>query len=164
MITIKNATLADIPDIQRIAEKTWWPVYSLIITPEQIQYMLDAIYSTEALHKVMESGSQTFIMLSDEFGPQGFAAYGQRIENPNICKLHKIYIIPDNHGKGYGKMMIEDIKTRIGVQGIRTLDLNVNRYNPAKSFYEKIGFKVIGEEDVPIGPYWMNDYVMRLEF
>jgi diamine N-acetyltransferase len=44
---------------------------------------------------------------------------------------------------------------------VSILDLNVNRHNPAKSFYEKIGFTVLREEDVPIGPYWMNDYVMR---
>jgi ribosomal protein S18 acetylase RimI-like enzyme len=42
--------------------------------------------------------------------------------------------------------------------------LNVNRYNPAKDFYEKLGFKIILEEDIPIGQYWMNDYVMRLTF
>jgi hypothetical protein len=37
----------------------------------------------------------------------------------------------------------------------------VNRYNNAKSFYEKMGFAIVREEDIPIGPYWMNDYVMR---
>jgi ribosomal protein S18 acetylase RimI-like enzyme len=47
---------------------------------------------------------------------------------------------------------------------MHVLDLNVNRNNQAKHFYEKIGFNVIREEDIPIGPYWMNDYVMRIEF
>jgi ribosomal protein S18 acetylase RimI-like enzyme len=40
--------------------------------------------------------------------------------------------------------------------------LNVNRNNEAKEFYKKLGFKIIREEDIPIGQYWMNDYVMRL--
>jgi hypothetical protein len=40
----------------------------------------------------------------------------------------------------------------------------VNRYNKAKGFYEKLGFKVIGKEDIDIGNgYLMNDYVMQLE-
>jgi hypothetical protein len=47
--------------------------------------------------------------------------------------------------------------------GKHTLDLNVNRYNKAKSFYEKMGFAVAYEEDIPIGKYWMNDFVMRKE-
>jgi diamine N-acetyltransferase len=47
--------------------------------------------------------------------------------------------------------------------GKHTVDLNVNRHNKAKSFYEKMGFVVAYEEDIPIGSYWMNDYAMRKE-
>jgi ribosomal protein S18 acetylase RimI-like enzyme len=163
VVKILQASPRDIPAIQSMAEETWWPTYSPILGSEQIRYMLDAIYSAEALQKVMENGSQTFIILHDDNGNQGFASYGLRPENPHICKLHKIYVLPENHGKGYGKMLIEEVKNRIKAMHVYTLDLNVNRYNQAKSFYEKTGFKVIGEEDVPIGPYWMNDYMMRLE-
>lgn len=163
MIRILNATPDDIPTIQGLAEKTWWPTYSSIITAEQIRFMLDKIYSIETLQEVMSNGSQTFIILHDELGPQGFASYGMLSGYPSICKLHKIYVLPENHGKGYGKMLIEEIKKRILALNIRILDLNVNRFNRARSFYEKIGFKVIREENVSIGPYWMNDYVMRLD-
>jgi ribosomal protein S18 acetylase RimI-like enzyme len=163
MIRILDATQDDIPTIQSLAEKTWWPTYSSIITAEQIRFMLNKIYSVETLQEVMTNGSQTFIILHDEHGPQGFASYGMRSEDPSICKLHKIYVLPENHGKGYGKMLIEEIKKRILALNIQTLDLNVNRFNRARSFYEKIGFKVIQEENVSIGPYWMNDYIMRLD-
>jgi hypothetical protein len=41
--------------------------------------------------------------------------------------------------------------------------LNVNRYNKARFFYEKFGFKIIDEVDISIGNnYFMNDYVMEL--
>jgi ribosomal protein S18 acetylase RimI-like enzyme len=163
MYAIKNATIDDIPVIQSIAEKTWWPTYSSILDKTQIEYMLRAIYSTETLTKVMESGTQQFIVLIDERGPQGFAAYGLRPDDASICKLHKIYVLPQNHGRGYGKLLISEIKKRLAAESIKTLDLNVNRHNPAKAFYEKLGFKIMKEEDVPIGPYFMNDYVMRLE-
>ena len=162
MVRIVNASAKDIPLIQEIADDTWWPTYSTILTTEQINYMLNAIYSTEALQKVMKNGSQNFLILYDERGPQAFAAYGLRKDDLSVCKLHKIYVRPDNQGKGYGKMLIEEVKKYLD-QTVDCLDLNVNRYNPARSFYQKIGFKIIGEEDVPIGPYWMNDYVMRLE-
>jgi GNAT superfamily N-acetyltransferase len=162
MHSIRIADVTDIHIIQAIAEKTWWPTYSSILTDVQISYMLKAIYSTEPLLKAMTTNSQTFILLNDEHGAQGFASFGKRSDETGVFKLHKLYVLPENHGKGYGKILIDDIKKRIIAEGSNTLDLNVNRYNKARTFYEKIGFQIIAEEDVPIGPYWMNDYIMRL--
>jgi diamine N-acetyltransferase len=162
MVTILHATPKDIPIIRNLAEETWWPTYSPILDVEQIRYMLNAIYAEKELEKHIRSGSQTFIILHDQNGPQGFASYGLRPDDEHICKLHKLYVLPENHGKGYGKMLIDEVKMRALNMNASTLDLNVNRHNPAISFYEKIGFVKVKEEDVPIGPYWMNDYVMRL--
>jgi diamine N-acetyltransferase len=162
MPAILSATVADIPLIRRLAEEIWWSTYSAIISAEQIRYMLDTIYSQHELQRVMKSGDQTFLLLNDDKGPQGFAAYGLRPGSPHVCKLHKIYILPENQGKGYGRSLIEEVKRRIAINNIKTLDLNVNRFNKAREFYQRLGFVVIKEEDVPIGPYFMNDYVMRL--
>lgn len=152
----------DVPIIQSLAEKTWWPTYTPIVPAEQIRYMLDEIYSSEALEEVMENGSQTFLIIKDEHGEQGFASFGMRKEDKQIFKLHKIYILPENHGKGYGKMLLTEIYKHVLQLGGSILDLNVKRDNPAKAFYERLGFQVIREEDVPIGPYWMKDFVMRV--
>ena len=164
MIEFIDAGIAEIPAIQDIAERTWWPSYSSILTKEQIRYMLDAIYSSQALSESILNKSQRYILLKNDSGFQAFASHGRRKENPRAEKLHKIYVLPENQGKGYGRFLIEEVKRRIMLDDIRILDLNVNRYNKAKEFYEKMGFVVIAEEDVPIGPYWMNDYVMRLNF
>jgi len=161
MIEIKNGNMPDISIIQHIAEKTWWNVYANIITHQQIEYMLQAIYSTRALEKIMKDNTQQFTILYEDHQPQGFSSYGLRSEDKSICKIHKFYVLPENQGRGFGKLLMEDIQKRILEKGIQTLDLNVNRLNPAKSFYEKMGFKILREEDIPIGPYWMNDYVMR---
>lgn len=163
MFNISEATQEDIPAIIAIAENTWWLTYSPILSAAQIRFMLDTIYAPEVLRQAMITGSQTYITLHDERGTQGFASFGGRNEDPNVCKLHKIYVLPENQGKGYGKMLIEEVKTRMRKKNMYILDLNVNRFNPARAFYEKLGFKVLCEEDIPIGPYWMNDFVMRLE-
>ena len=72
-----------------------------------------------------------------------------------------MYCLPITQGKGYGKTLINAVAEKTKESGKNILDLNVNRYNNAKSFYERMGFEVVYEEDIPIGPYWMNDYVMR---
>jgi ribosomal protein S18 acetylase RimI-like enzyme len=33
---------------------------------------------------------------------------------------------------------------------IKTLSLNVNRFNKAISFYEKLGFEIVGKEDIEL--------------
>jgi diamine N-acetyltransferase len=163
MVDIIEGNEQHIPSIVEIAEKTWRVTYASILKPDELNYMLKAIYGEQELKKVMREGSQKFLLLKDKSGFQGFASFGARREDPTIFKLHKIYILPQNQGKGYGKFLLDEIKNRLRKQGINTLDLNVNRYNPAKEFYKKLGFTIIREEDVPIGEYWMNDYVMRLE-
>src|SRR5688500_14353371 len=151
MINIALASVNDIPVIRNLAEKIWWPTYSPIIEEVQIRYMLDAIYAESTLTQAMESGLQRFIILYENEIPHGFAAFGKKPDHINIYKLHKLYVLPEDHGKGYGRRLIEEVKLRIAPEKASYLDLNVNRYNPARTFYEKLGFKIIGEEDVPVG-------------
>ena len=164
MFNIYRATEKDIPAIVRMAEETWWPSYRNIISDDQIRYMLGAIYGPETLRQHMIDNTQIFVIVQDENGPQGFASYGQRTEDPAVFKLHKLYVLPHNQGKGFGKALIADIKNRLLESGSHILDLNVNRFNPALKFYQKLGFRILREEDIPIGPFWMNDYVLRVEF
>jgi GNAT superfamily N-acetyltransferase len=163
MFTITQATINDLETIRQIADKTWWEAYSAILEKEQISFMLDEIYSVEKISNQLKNNTQTYLLLIEGDKPVAFAAYSPREEDPEIYKLHKLYCLPETQGKGYGKILINEVASKTLEAGKHTLDLNVNRYNKAKNFYEKMGFSVAYEEDVPIGPYWMNDYVMRKE-
>jgi GNAT superfamily N-acetyltransferase len=125
--------------------------------------MLTEIYSAEKISAQIRDNLQTYLLLIEDEQPVAFAAYSPRIEDPEIFKLHKLYCLPETQGKGYGKVLINEVADRTQKAGKHTLDLNVNRHNKAKTFYEKMGFQVVYEEDIPIGEYFMNDYVMRKE-
>lgn len=161
MIKIQQATPEDTHTIRRIAIATYWATYEKILPEGQIPYMLSTIYAPENVHAQLETGSQKYLLLLEDDKPVAFAAYSPREENPDIYKLHKIYCLPQSQGKGYGKLLIEAVSKKVLEAGKNTLDLNVNRYNKAKCFYEKMGFAVAYEEDIPVGNYWMNDFVMR---
>jgi GNAT superfamily N-acetyltransferase len=161
MYTIIKATVADTEIIRRLAEETWWPTYGPILEKEQITFMLGEIYSAEKISKQLETGEQTFLLLLEADEPVAFAGYSPREEDPEIYKLHKLYCLPKTQGKGYGKILINAVIDEVRKAGKHTLDLNVNRHNKALTFYEKMGFKIAYEEDIAIGPYWMNDFVMR---
>lgn len=161
MYSIREATIEDVATIIDIAEKTWWVTYSPILEKEQIRFMLDEIYSFDKIHSHIKNNNQTYLLLEEQGKPVAFAGYSPREEDPEIYKLHKLYCLPETQGKGYGKILINTVAEKTLEAGKHTLDLNVNRHNKAKNFYEKMGFTVAYEEDIPIGTYWMNDYVMR---
>ena len=159
-ITIRNATINDIELIRELTFKVWPQTYSSIISKEQIDYMLEMMYSNKSLALQMAEGSQ-FIIVQDTKRPVGFASY--KPVAINIYKLDKIYILQTQQGKGIGKFVIDYILQQIKDRGAESLQLQVNRNNiNAKSFYEKIGFSIIQEADFEIGNgYFMNDYVME---
>jgi ribosomal protein S18 acetylase RimI-like enzyme len=61
-----------------------------------------------------------------------------------------------------GKKLIRFIVDDILPAGAETLELNVNRDNKAKDFYETLGFRISREEKIDIGQgYFMDEYVME---
>lgn len=159
MFGIQKATVAEIPLIRALTFQVWPQTYSPILSKEQIEYMLEMMYSEAALQQQMKEGSQFLIVYESE-EPVGFASY-QEIQ-PSIFKLHKIYVLPSQQGKGTGRFLLDHILEEIKQNGAAVLQLQVNRYNKARNFYEKLGFTVIEEADFDIGNgYFMNDYVMK---
>ena len=163
MIAVKKTGPENIPAIQELAQVTWAIAYASIITPEQMSYMLDLFYSNNSLHEQIEKGHQ-FIIAWEEGIAVGFASYSPKSdEEPSVYRLHKIYIDPNQQGKGTGKILLDFIIADIKPAAATELELNVNRSNNALGFYQKFGFVIIREEDIDIGNgYFMNDYVMTL--
>ncbi|OKL41819.1 GNAT family N-acetyltransferase [Pontibacter flavimaris] len=157
---IRQATASDLPTLMQLAAATWEPTYGSILSKEQIDYMFGEIYSREALERQMQEG-QTFLIVEESAEPVGFASFSVKDESGKVYKLNKIYLLPQTQGKGLGKLLLQAVEQQVQQLGAAILDLNVNRHNPAQGFYERCGYQVHHEEDIPIGPYWMNDYVMR---
>jgi len=159
---IRKAYPPDIPLIREMAYKIWPVTYGSILPKDQIDYMLNLIYSEKVLHEQMENNIE-FIIVDDGEHPVGFASFS--LTEPRFYKLHKIYVLPSQQGKGTGRLIIEQLINAMKTNGATTLQLNVNRNNNAKLFYEKMGFTIVKEEDIDIGSgYFMNDYVMEKKF
>ncbi|HMI62571.1 MAG TPA: GNAT family N-acetyltransferase [Puia sp.] len=161
-LSIRMGDLDDINIIGFLAQQIWPKTYGAILPPEQLDYMLNLFYSPASLRRQMVEERQQFLILEEAEEPIGFAAWGALPET-GVHKLHKLYVLPGRQGKGLGKTMLQFIFEAIRPEGATRLRLNVNRYNKARQFYEKMGFVVTKEEDVAIGNnYFMNDYVMEV--
>jgi ribosomal protein S18 acetylase RimI-like enzyme len=158
-ICIRHCTIKDIGVIRELAELIWPATYRSILSEAQILYMMAWLYSQEALKGQMENDSHTFLLASLDRKPVGFASFSRLTEER--AKLHKLYILPDIQGSGIGKKLVEEVIENALDRQFDSLELNVNRNNPAIRFYVKLGFHIIDEVDIAIGSgFYMNDYIM----
>lgn len=161
MLSVRKATVKDIPLIRELTFAIWPQTYAALLTQEQIDYMLEMMYSEASLQKQMEADGIIFIIIYDDDKPVAFAAYNEI--KPQLWKLHKIYVLASQQGKGTGKFIINFIVDEIKMQNAKALQLQVKRDNPAQHFYTKLGFTIIETADFDIGNgYFMKDYIMEL--
>lgn len=157
---IRIANQNDIASIQKIAFDTWPTAYGDILSPKQIKYMLDMMYSEQVLSEQVQK-TQTFLIIRDGLDDLAFVSFEHNYSGESQTKIHKIYISPAAQGKGLGKILLEETEREAINKSSKRLILNVNRQNKAIKFYEKHGFKIAYSEDIEIGNgYLMNDFVM----
>jgi diamine N-acetyltransferase len=160
MFTVKKAAVSDIPLIRQLTFAIWPQTYASLLTQEQIDYMLEMMYSEISLQTQIEKEGIIFIIVYDADKPVAFAAYSET--KPRVWKLHKIYVLASQQGKGTGKFIINFITEEIKIQNATVLQLQVKRDNPAQHFYTKLGFTIIETGDFDIGNgYFMKDYIMQ---
>jgi len=161
MYQIRTATVEDIPVLQQLRDEIWRPTYKDLMSPEQMEYMLEMMYSATALSSQMTEKQHEFLLLYDDQRPIGFASYSTT-EEAGVYKLQKIYLHGDYQGKGIGRLLLDDVIAKVKAANATILELDVKRDNKARFFYEKQGFSIVKEKDTNIGNgYWMRDYVMR---
>ena len=164
MFKIRKATLEDIEMINRLAWIVFPHTYKEILSPEQMEYMMDWMYSPENLHKQMTEDGHIYFLAFEGHEPAGYLSI--QPEGEHTYHLQKIYVLPSFQGKKLGKLLFEQ-----AIKAIKELHpepcqmrLNVNRQNKALTFYEKMGMKKVDEGDFHIGNgYYMNDYIMGLD-
>ncbi len=171
-IIIRQATFEDRVFIRSVSERTWPSTYGHIISQEQIDFMLDWMYSDTSLAEQFEKGHQFYIanLNGDDIGfcsvsNEGFENKLAKKEVPNNTshKLNKLYVLPSAHGTGSGKALLNKAIEVAKAEASTSLFLQVNKLNTAYTFYLKNGFIKEQEFKFDIGNgFYMDDYVMRL--
>ena len=182
-INIRPATLEDCSFIRSVSERTWPSTYGHIISQQQIDFMLDWMYSDASLAEQFAKGHQFFIAnhkgedigfcsvskefndVENESSEETNTATIHDSEGTKQHKLNKLYVLPSAHGTGSGKALLYKAIEVAKSEGSNSLFLQVNKHNNAYSFYLKNGFVKEAEFKFDIGNgFYMDDYVMRLTF
>ncbi len=165
-IIITRAGLSDRAFIRSVSERTWPSTYGHIISQEQIDFMLDWMYSDASLEKQMNTGCEFYIASTQndngDLDPVGFCSVSPE---EGAHKLNKLYVLPIAQGTGAGKALLNKVIEVAKAAGSTSLFLQVNKQNTAYHFYLKKGFIKELEFKFDIGNgFYMDDYVMRLHF
>ena len=160
---IRQLPKEELTKVQSIAHRTWPSTFANILSPEQIDYMLNWMYDLKMLESQLEKG-HTFLLAEEDGKELGFAGFELNYAEGPKAKLHKIYLLPEAQGKGAGKALILEVADRARKADQKSLLLNVNKYNQrAIDFYLRMDFQEIYKEVIDIGNgYVMDDVVMEL--
>ena len=181
-IQITPAGLNDRAFIRSVSERTWPSTYGHIISQEQINFMLDWMYSDASLEKQMHSGCAFYIasikkedgqldavgfcsVSPDDEKEEGENNSTEKVAGSTAHKLNKLYVLPSAQGTGAGKALLNKSIEVAKASGSSSIFLQVNKLNTAYTFYLKHGFIKESEFKFDIGNgFFMDDYVMRLSF
>jgi GNAT superfamily N-acetyltransferase len=160
-MTITVAAESQLGIIQNLAKAIWPEAYGAILSPDQLDYMMDMMYSGNSLSNQLRN-KNVFLLAKIDTDFIGFASYELNYDESNYTKIHKLYVLPEIQGQGVGKELIYYIQ-EIAIKNSNSgLILNVNKQNKAKDFYLKNEFKIEESVIVDIGnDYVMDDYIMK---
>jgi len=152
----------DIKELARIADEVWHQHFITILSPEQIDYMVDKFQSEHAMKKQMETeGYEYYFLVEDgkNVGYTGFREDGEKLF------LSKLYILKDYRGKGHASEAFAFLEAICKERALTAIWLTVNRYNDNTiAIYKKKGFEIIRTQIADIGNgYVMDDYIMEKE-
>lgn len=160
-VAIRAAGVEDIPAIRAIALATWPVAYGDILSPRQLAYMLDLMYSTMALRRQMDEGHR-FLVAEENDRVLGFAGMEHHLRDGTRTRLHKLYVLPDTQGTGSGRKLLNEVEHAARAAGDDVVELNVNKFNPALSFYLHHGYIQVRAEVIDIGEgFVMDDFVLE---
>lgn len=158
-----KATEKDIPLIQELAQRSWENAYAEILSEEQMQYMLSEMYSESEIASHLQNVDYHYYLIEDEHNSsfEGFIGYELNYEE-KTTKLHRIYLVPESKGKGFGRKALQFLNDQVSKSGNERIILNVNKHNAARKFYEAQGYKIYDEGVFDIGSgFVMDDYLME---
>ena len=157
-MNIVTATYSDLEKLEQMACFIWRESYTQLLGENQVEYMLGRFQNAAAFRQQM-SENYVYRILYDDGEMIGYIA---SLSEGGRIFLSKLYLKNAYHGRGLGKLMIEDV---IGLYPeARAIWLTVNKHNPSYYIYGHLGFKTVDSVCTDIGEgYFMDDYVMQRE-
>jgi len=133
VLTFRAATEADIPFLLELRRQTMSEHLRLSgVDPSDSERRARVLANFESAEIILLAGAQVGLL--------------KVVRDPDNWDLVQIQILPEKQGGGLGssilKKLIDD-----AVQAHVSVSLSVLKVNPARRLYERLGFRIVGENE-----------------
>lgn len=146
---IKEIYEKDLIKVKYLIDEVSYFAYKSLIPKEGYEYLKNNLWGLEILKKDAKEGYTIVVKDNDKIIGTG-TIVGDYIS--------KIYIKPEYHGRGIGKLIVKHLEDKAKSNGVKTIFLASNVY--AEKFYTKLGY-ITTENKEMITP---NGYIFKLSW
>lgn len=168
-IKVKNATLNDINQLQKISKQTFLETFSAGNSEKNMKEYLEKNFSTEKLTTELENECSQFYFAELDNNIIGYLKlnYGEsqtELKDDKALEIERIYVLKEFHGKKVGQLLYNK-----AIQIAREMNsdyvwLGVWQENTrAITFYKKNGFVEFNKHIFKLGDDEQIDIMMKLQ-
>ncbi len=160
MVTeFKKVTPGEINILAKLAHDIWNEYWGIILSQDQIDYMVEKFQSQEAIKKQNDEENYTYYFIDENNRHIGYFGIS---EHAGYLFLSKLYISKGFRRRGIGGKAFEKIKNITAEKGYSEIRLTVNKHNKNTiKAYKKWGLTIIDSAVTDIGQgFVMDDYIM----
>lgn len=168
-LTFRQAGENDAQLLAEMGERTFRNAFGDLNQPEDMDDYVAKSFSFAQIDSELQDPRSIFLLAYEDGNPVGYARLlageapaAVRGERP--VELVRIYVESALTGRGYGKLLLHECQRTAKEAGHETIWLGVWEKNVgAIRFYERWGFRKVGEQVFVLGTDVQTDWVMERE-
>jgi L-amino acid N-acyltransferase YncA len=159
---IREARAADAPQIARVHVDSWRTTYAGIVPADFLMGMSYEDFEARWCGWMSEPRGRGIFHVAELPSGRivGFASGGPRREDlysEYEGELYTAYLLREHQRKGLGRRLISTVADGLAVQGKRSMLAWVLAGNPSRPFYDAMGGKLLGSQEIEIGGVMLEE-------
>jgi ribosomal protein S18 acetylase RimI-like enzyme len=166
-LTFRKAIVADTSTVAQIGAETFRAEFGPHHTPEDMEEYLADNFNNEVILSLIEDVSHHFLLGYEGEKVIAYAMFREGtppdfVSGSSPIELVRFYVIPEVIGLGYGSALMQACIEEARRMGHKSIWLATWQENKrAIGFYEKWGFRIVGNAIYVIGQDVTDDFILQ---
>jgi ribosomal protein S18 acetylase RimI-like enzyme len=171
-VEVRRAGPADSAVLARVAAATFALACPPHVTQQSIDTFIADVLSQECFERYLADPERDLFLSVEDGTTTGYAmVVAGEPADPDVqsaitlrptAELSKIYVLPDHHGAGTSRLLMDAGIEAARARGAAAVWLGVNQENErAQRFYAKNGFTRVGTKRFLVGERYEDDFVLE---